>query len=313
MLQWYIDISQYNCPTMLDYHYISTKERLFLSTVGIPLKRFHKLAWRFSQRCKSFRFNRPQIRSAGGGRKPERFGSDEELLFYLLFYVRIYPTFDLAQAVFELDRANLCRWLHTYLPVLERTLLYKIALPAKQTNTLAELFKKVPALAEHIVDATEQRMNRPKYNQEPYYSGKKKCHTRKRQIICTGKGKLLGVSSAVPGSVHDKRLEEQTMYLNHAPPGAKRLGDRAYQGESDTYGIWGIRTMVPKKKPKGGELTSAEKEVNRQISSLRVIVEHVIGHLKYSRIFGDKTRYRRDISDPISNVVGGLYNFKHGY
>lgn len=298
---------------MIDYHYVTKKERLFISLTGMSLKRFRKLVWRFSQRCKSFRFNRPKIRSFGGGRKPERFVSDEKLLFYLLFYIKIYPTFNLAQAVFELDSANLCRWFHTYLPVLEKTLLYKIELPATRTNTIGELFKKVPALAEHIVDATEQRMNRPKHSQETWYSGKKKCHTRKRQIVCTGTGKLLGISPAVPGSMHDKKLEEQTMYLNHAPPGAKRLGDSAYQGSSDTYGIWGIRTVVPKKKPKGGELTQAEKEVNRKISSLRVVVEHVIGHLKFSRIFGDKTRYRRDISDAISNVVGGMYNFKHGY
>ena len=47
--------------------------------------------------------------------------------------------------------------------------------------------------------------------------------------------------------------------------GKPKLGDKAYVGED-------IET--PQKKPKGGELTEAEKQKNRELSAKRIRVEH---------------------------------------
>ena len=60
-------------------------------------------------------------------------------------------------------------------------------------------------------------------------------------------------------------------------------------------------------------ITQEDKKNNQMISRVRVVVEHVIAHLKYYKAFGGIVRYRRNMSDQISNIVGGLYNFKHGY
>ena len=67
------------------------------------------------------------------------------------------------------------------------------------------------------------------------------------------------------------------------------------------------------KKPKGGKLQATQKEFNKNLSSIRVRVEHVICHLKFNKIFSDKVRYRKMSPDQISNIVGGLYNFNLGY
>jgi len=70
--------------------------------------------------------------------------------------------------------------------------------------------------------------------------------------------------------------------------------------------------MPIKKKPKI-PLTDYEKATNKAISKIRVRIEHVIESLKVNRIFSDKVRYRLPIEDEISNIVGGMYNFKNFY
>ena len=63
-------------------------------------------------------------------------------------------------------------------------------------------------------------------------------------------------------------------------------------------------------KCRGRELTEEEKLTNRVLSSARVGVEHVIGHLKFNRIYADKVRYRLPLHDILSNVICGMYNMK---
>jgi hypothetical protein len=46
----------------------------------------------------------------------------------------------------------------------------------------------------------------------------------------------------------------------------------------------GVITFQPKKKPRQGELTEAEKQGNRQIPSERIEIEHHIGGIKRSLI-----------------------------
>jgi len=50
---------------------------------------------------------------------------------------------------------------------------------------------------------------------------------------------------------------------------------------------------MPKKKPRGKELTDEEKAKNKVISSIRVRIEHVIGGIKRMRITTDKFRNKR--------------------
>lgn len=295
---------------MLSYNYLVRNPRVFQCIIGMDYKKFQRLSWRFYKRVLKVRKQRPQQRSYGGGRKSKRFQHTNDLLIFLLFYVRVYPTFDLAQALFELDRSNLCRWIQFGLPILEETLGYKLILPVEQTKDIPNLFKKFPEMKFHLVDATEQPRSRPKYNQEVFYSGKKKRHTIKRQVVCTPEGKLLGISESVPGNVHDKKLADKTGYLIHAPPGTQVLADSAYL-KVDTYGS-NVKVVTPNKRRPKQRLTAQQKSENHQISSIRVKVENVICHLKYYRIFSEKVRYRSCRYDnTISSIVGGLYNFTH--
>lgn len=300
---------------MFHFNFIIKKDRRVKAWLGISLKDFRKLLQQYELAYKTYKEDyrkNERIRAVGGGRKSELFDKPSKLLFVTLFYIRVYPTFDLLEGIFCLDKANMHHWITLGMFLLEEILKEKVPLPAEKVSSFEELFKIVPDLKKHIPDATEQPINRPKYNEEHYYSGKKKRHTIKRQIVITPKKKLVSISIAVEGKRHDKQLERDTKYLCHAPPRSKRIADTAY-ADSTTDAIWDIETRTPMKKPPKGELTDEQKVYNKLLSSKRVKVEHVIGHLKYNRIFSDKIRYRKMSHDSIANIVGGLYNFKLGF
>ncbi len=66
-----------------------------------------------------------------------------------------------------------------------------------------------------------------------------------------------------------------------------------------------------KKKPRGGELTAAEKQANRKLARLRVRVEHAIAGVKRSRIVKDIFRNKKPgLSDESMEVACGLHNLR---
>lgn len=70
------------------------------------------------------------------------------------------------------------------------------------------------------------------------------------------------------------------------PSGTVLYQDSGFQG----FTLEGINIVQPIKKPKGSELTIKEKENNRNISSIRIQVEHAISGVKRYRIVKDKLR-----------------------
>ena len=84
--------------------------------------------------------------------------------------------------------------------------------------------------------------------------------------------------------------------------------------EADT-GFIGIdklhqNSVLPHKKPKGGELTKEQKRENRVISSSRVSNEHAIGFIKRFRIVSERYRNRRKRFGLRFNLIAGICNFE---
>ena len=75
------------------------------------------------------------------------------------------------------------------------------------------------------------------------------------------------------------------------------LADKGYQGINKIHGS----SYVPFKKPRKRELTSLEKEYNRELAKHRIYVEHVIRCLKIFRILAQPyaalMRHRPRIKD----------------
>ena len=75
-------------------------------------------------------------KSRGGGRKPTIKRMPEKL-FFVLFYFKCYPTFDLTRLLFDVDRAQSNRWLHKLQLILEAALEQEMVLPERQIKSMA--------------------------------------------------------------------------------------------------------------------------------------------------------------------------------
>ena len=301
----------------MNYLYLLKHPHLFPAVIGITYAQFLLMlpkfvsALRQAEKTQAWRFVR--VRLPGGGRKAKLL-TDKQKLFFLLFYYKNYPTYDLAQALFGIDASNLFRWKAFLEKVFSAAFGYQLTLPVVQVKTLEGLKEVCPALKECIVDATERPIERPSNNQiqEQYYSGKKKDHTVKNQIILHARTKrILAVSSQVEGKMHDKKLLELDGTLILAPPKTTCLGDLGYQGADEINPT--IRFITPLKKPQGRELSDADKATNKAISSVRVRVEHPFSYLKHFAIL--RHNYRGAIVSaqlPFRNLAC-TYNFVRAY
>ncbi len=83
------------------------------------------------------------------------------------------------------------------------------------------------------------------------------------------------------------------------------MADSGYQGLLE----WHENSRTPIKKPKGGELTAEQKQSNKELASERVVIEHIIRHLKIFRILAERYRNRRRRFMLRVNLIAGLYNY----
>jgi len=150
-----------------------------------------------------------------------------------------------------------------------------------------------------IVDSFETPIPRPSIEpkQKVFYSGKKKEHTLKTEILTNIKGDLLDVDPGYRGPKSDKKLHEQSEVAKQFP-NATLVGDLGYQGVAGAE--------VPHKKPRGGELTPEQKAENTAFSSVRVRVEHTIRRIKAFRIVRDEYRLATGLFARNCRCVVGL-------
>lgn len=83
------------------------------------------------------------------------------------------------------------------------------------------------------------------------------------------------------------------------------MADSGYQGLTALH----EKAGTPFKKPKGSELTEEQKQLNKELAGERVVIEHVIRHLKIFRILAGKYRNRRRRFGLRVNLIAGLYNY----
>lgn len=291
--------------------YLLKHPDLFPAVIGMSQEKFNKLLPLFEIRYHKCRYHKlwrwDRERGMGAGRRSVLRTSSEKL-FFILFYYKTYPTFRLAQAIFGVDKETIHRWKVFLEDVLWLTLGYELQLPKKKIRTMDGMLEICPDLSEFIIDATERSVQRPKKDQEFYYSGKKKKHTVKNQIIIHPHTKrILAVSQTVEGKRHDKQLCVDDGMILRAPPGATCLADLGYVGLQELSSR--CKVILPIKKPYKKELPEMDKITNQTISSVRVRVEHTIGALKHFHILADRYRGRISTADLPFRNIAALYNF----
>jgi hypothetical protein len=300
---------------MIRYKQLKNKLHVLRCLTGLNLAAFGELLAGFKRAYQSDLVKRdewrtvPRQRRRGAGRKGA-LPSIEDKLVFILFYFRMYPI-QMAQGFFfGMGQPQANEWIHRLTPILNQALGYEMQLPAREPKDIQQVLAECPGL-EFIIDGTERPIRRPKDQdkQRHHYSGKKKRHTVKNNVISDKRTRKIKVlSPTVEGKKHDKKLaDEQDIPF---PPGSKLWKDTGYQG----YEPDNTQTFQPKKKPKGGELTPEEKDQNTAISSQRIGVEHSIGGVKVYRIVHDVFRnMRHGFDDLVMETTCGLHNLRVDY
>ncbi len=209
------------------------------------------------------RLRHPRKIKKGGGRRYKL--ALEEMVAMLLLYARAYVSHVFLSALFDIHESAICRHFARIRPIAEAV----FDLPIRKSDLSEEEILKL------VVDATEQRTERR--SKGCGYSGKKKAHTIKTQIVVDKKGSIQHISASVPGNIHDKKLFDQSGVV--LPDSAK--GDLGYLGTNIT---------IPFKSSKLHTLTEKQKDWNTRHSRKRIIVEHVFASLKAFRILADRFR-----------------------
>ena len=300
----------------MNQQYLLKHRELFQYVIGINFNQFSEILPKFSVALRKAEYQKiwgkPRLREPGGGRK-SKLPDDYQKLFFILFYYKTYPTFRFAQVIYGLDKRNIQLWVKFLAPVLFQALGYELSLKLRKKISRFDLWlEEYPELSEFIVDCTERAIQRPKDGkiQSEYYSGKKKYHSVKNQILVSPTTKrILSVSGSVEGTIHDKKLFEVTPQLPYLPDYSVGLGDLGYMGTDGLNPR--LKMILPQKKPPGKDLTDSQKLNNKAISSIRVRVEHPFSYLKHFNILSVKFRGRlnqQNLDLPFKTIAC-IYNF----
>ncbi len=135
--------------------------------IGLPKAVFESLVPLFENALK----NVIKENSSKAGH-PFKLKTSREKLFFVLYYLKNYPTYDVLGVEFGMHRSNAFRNVNKYMMVLKSALSDSGVMPSSSITELNSTLTDVRLI---IVDGTEQRKNRPKNKekQKKYYSGKK--------------------------------------------------------------------------------------------------------------------------------------------
>jgi hypothetical protein len=135
------------------------------------------------------------------------------------------------------------------------------------------------------------------------FSGKRRRSGLNIQVAADTDGGLLGISVPLPGSMHDRKAFTECGWEDILEE-TSVIADPAYQG---------TQAITPRKKPKGGELSTSDKANNRAISSLRSAVERCIAHAKNWKILATGYRGRLVELPNIIRIVASLEFYRLGW
>lgn len=274
----------------LTYKAISKKPHIFLRLTGVSIEKFLEIAQSVQPVWESKIESKKKKHGRTGNLK-----NFEDKLLALLIYYRTYITHEFIGYLVGLDNSNVCRLFKRLEPLMAK----KIVIKKDRTLTQDEIIKI-------LVDVTEQPTQRPKKKQKKFYSGKKKRHTLKAEIVIQDSGKILAVSKTANGRKHDFRIRKEGKPL---PGNSEKFADSGFQGLQKITSNVTLPFKGTKKKP----LTAEQKQHNKELSSFRVRVENKIRDIKIFKIMSDTYRNFQKKHNMRFNIIAGIVNLKFGF
>jgi len=302
---------------MLAYETLIRYPGAFRSFAGMTPDEFDNLLATFTaaqaRRQRSRRTTRqgqPRQRAAGAGH-PHRH-DDRHRLLMALVWLRVYPTYELLGFFFGLHKRNAQLNVRDVLAVLDTIDDFPFDRPGRDRKKLGSLTEVMAAFPEVrvIIDSKEQRVHRPRgYDaQKPYYSGKKRAHTVKAQVVVDPCGRIEAVSDSVPGGAsHDLPLLCGSGVLERLATGEGVMVDKGYVGVKNYYP--GVPVVIPFKASRGHPLTAEQLAFNRAVARCRIVVEHAMAQLNRFTVLRQVFRgQQRQRHSQVIRVVAKLVN-----
>lgn len=160
-----------------------------------------------------------------------------------------------------------------------------------------------------MIDGTERPIQRPKNpeQQKQNYSGKIRRHTRKHLAAVDGAKRVLVLSKARAGKLHDKKFHDQEDIAGSVPDQIPIELDLGFLGVDKQYD----NICIPHKKPKGGDLSEEQKADNRALSQSRVVCENAFAGIKRGCVAVSAVDRNRieEFDDRLMLTAAGLWNF----
>ena len=303
---------------MFRYDDLCRHPTAFPSLTGLNRAEFDELVPRFeralaAQRAGSAttrREGRPRVNAPGAG--PRHAHDARNRLLMALVWLRIYPTYEVLGFFFGLHKRNAQLNVRAALAALDSLDDFPSDRPSRERPKLrsaAEVMAAFPQVR-LVIDGKEQRVNRPQGHdaQKPYYSGKKKAHTVKVQVVVDTRGRIEAIGPSVPGGAnHDLTLLRGSGVLESLGEGEAAMLDRGYVGVGNYYP--GVPVVIPFRASKGRPLTDDQKASNRVIAGYRIVVEHTMAQLNRFTVLRQVFRgQKRERHTEVVRVVGKLVN-----
>ena len=155
-----------------------TIDRTIRAIIGMNREKFDALVPHFSdayQKIQEERHKNKEIKRLPTGGKQGVFSSDDERLFFVLYYLKTYPTFDVLGFHFGLSAGHAHDYAEFFMRILKCALADRDRLPKETIENPEDLSQLVDNYADIIIDGVETPCVRPQdeERQKDHYSGKK--------------------------------------------------------------------------------------------------------------------------------------------
>ncbi len=141
-------------------------------------------------------------------------------------------------------------------------------------------------------------------DQRAFYSGRHKRHGLNVQTVCSPHGELLWAAAPAPGATVDVTAARKAGIAAMLTAIIGVLADLGYLG-------WDSQVITGRRKPRGGELTAAQRTANRLQAQLRCIGERGNARLKYWKILATELRCDPQRCTAVVRAVLALHYMEH--
>ena len=140
--------------------------------------------------------------------------------------------------------------------------------------------------------------------QRAFYSGKHKRHGLNVQTVCSPDGELLWAAAPLPGATVDVTAARKAGIAAMLTCLIGVLADLGYLG-------WDQEVITGRRKPRGRELTPAQRAANRLQAQLRCVGERGNARLKYWKVLATELRCRPEQCTAMVKAVLALHYMEH--